>query len=436
MNAGQWRSYLGSVAALLIISSQARPDALARLQPESLKKTHEAVRQFQQQCHPVELSTGFKDYRACLHVHSGLSHDSTASLEEVIAGAKAANVQILMFNEHPASSYDYVSDGHQGIQDGILLIPGAESNGFLAFPKTSVQNLGFGAPQEFIDLVRRTGGLIFLSHLEVRFAWNFSQMTGAEVYNSHADAMDEWWLIGSLPRKAIELASAIEAYPQEVYSSIHDYPKFYLRRFDALCRTRPHTGVAANDAHHNIIFTARLGEEGRVRIEDASGDKVYEFEGKNIPDLEDRLVGKNVGDTIVKLDIDPYPMSLKHVSTHLLMNELSAAAVWDALENGRAYVAFDWIADPTGFAFLAEDSEKRIAMGSGTTWNSSLKLRVEAPLPARVRVFRDGEVIAEEFGKEISFPVPDPGIYRVECWLDVAGEKKPWILSNPIYARP
>ena len=36
----------------------------------------------------------------------------------------------------------------------------------------------------------------------------------------------------------------------------------------------------------------------------------------------------------------------------------------------------------------------------------------------------------------IDVPVDKAGNYRVEVWLTLAGEARPWILSNPIYVRP
>jgi hypothetical protein len=32
--------------------------------------------------------------------------------------------------------------------------------------------------------------------------------------------------------------------------------------------------------------------------------------------------------------------------------------------------------------------------------------------------------------------VTQPGVYRVESFLEVAGELRPWIISNPIYVTP
>src|SRR5439155_500055 len=96
----------------------------------------------------------YLDYRANLHVHSLLSHDSRGTIEEIVAAAKVTGTRVLMFTEHPSERYDYFKDGHQGMKDGVLLIPGAETNGFLVFPKQSLRGLGTGTPQEFCDLVR------------------------------------------------------------------------------------------------------------------------------------------------------------------------------------------------------------------------------------------------------------------------------------------
>jgi hypothetical protein len=48
---------------------------------------------------------------------------------------------------------------------------------------------------------------------------------------------------------------------------------------------------------------------------------------------------------------------------------------------------------------------------------------------------RDGEVMLERSGDKLDVPLDKPGIYRLEVWLSLAGEDRPWILSNPIYVR-
>ena len=145
--------------------------------------------------------------------------------------------------------------------------------------------------------------------------------------------------------------------------------------------------------------------------------------------------GKQPGDLILDLDLDPYARSFHHVSTHLLVHELNEASVWQALREGRAYVAFDWIADPTGFVFRVETENAKWPIGSEVSTAAGLRLRAEAPLKGRFKLVRDGEVIVDRQSSSIAVPIDREGVYRVEVWLSLAGEARPWILTNPIYVR-
>jgi len=35
----------------------------------------------------------------------------------------------------------------------------------------------------------------------------------------------------------------------------------------------------------------------------------------------------------------------------------------------------------------------------------------------------------------LEFGLSNPGVYRVEGWLKLDGELRPWVYSNPIYVR-
>ncbi|MGE5193707.1 MAG: hypothetical protein ACM3U2_14525 [Deltaproteobacteria bacterium] len=118
------------------------------------------------------------------------------------------------------------------------------------------------------------------------------------------------------------------------------------------------------------------------------------------------------------------------------MKELTREAVCEALESGRAYVAFDWLADATGFDFIALSGGDRHEMGSRLAFNKDLRLRARSPLVADWKLIRNGKVITQSTGPTLDAAVTGPGNYRVEAWLTVAGEKTIWILSNPIYVRP
>lgn len=58
-----------------------------------------------------------------------------------------------------------------GIHDGGLFIPGAEQDGFLAYPIKSVKGQKWNSRDEYIQMIRAGGGGIFLSHVEERADW-------------------------------------------------------------------------------------------------------------------------------------------------------------------------------------------------------------------------------------------------------------------------
>ncbi len=430
--------FLLAIVLMLLSAQFALGEATARLGMDKLAATHSAVEELKGEVRPVELKTGYDDYRAILHAHSLLSHDSRSPLEEVVSGAKEVGVKVIMFTEHPADHYDFFTDGHSGMRDGVLLIPGAEETGFLAYPTRSIQKEKTNSPQELADLVRRDDGLIFLCHLEERMDWQINGLTGTEIYNTHADVKDEKRLMTAFksPLAMMAFLPALQKYPREFFASLQDYPADYLRRFDELCQIAHHTGVAGDDSHHNMGVRALLTEDGKVRIEDRLGEKVAELDPEKVSLIKPLIKDKKAGDTVLEIDLDPYPLSFGHVSTHLLMNEQTHDAVWEALKAGRAYVAFDWMGDPTGFAFVADQTGKQFQMGSDPSASDDLKLLVESPLPGLIKVVRNGQVLKEERTRRLEFPVNEPGNYRIEVWLNLAGELRPWILSNPIYVQP
>lgn len=414
-----------------------RADALAKLQPDKLEAVHQAVLALRSDRHTLTRPGPYEDYRANLHVHSLLSHDSRITVEEIVKAAKAAGTRVLMFSEHPADHYDYFKDGHRGLKDGVLLIPGAETKGLLVYPTQSMRGLDRGSPQEFSDLVRGRGGLTFLSHLEERMDWELRGLTGTEIYNTHANFKNAKSLLVALrnPLWIFKSVDPIRKYPQEAFSALQEYPADYLKRWDQLCAKVPHTGVAANDAHQNIGLVIRLAKDNKARFEDALRKKLFEVDASLLPALQPLAKDKKAGDVLFRVQMDPYENSLRHVGTHLLLKELSQQAVWEALEAGRAFVAFDWLADAAGFDFAAQSPARRYEMGSRLTFTEGLRLRGQAPLPVHWKLLRDGKIVAEATGRKLDLPADAPGNYRVEAWLKIAGEEMIWILSNPLYIR-
>jgi hypothetical protein len=154
------------------------------------------------------------------------------------------------------------------------------------------------------------------------------------------------------------------------------------------------------------------------------------------PGVAALVKGRKPGELIARLDFDPYERSLRYVSTHIYAHELTEPAVREALKRGHAYVAHDWLCDSTGFAFVARNGGQTNAiMGDEVRLASGLMLSAATPIKCAMKLIRNGEVIRSESASSLDFEVRTPGVYRIEAWLEVDGEQRPWIYSNPIYVR-
>ncbi len=419
------------------------PDAFDRLNESYVARLRQTMELYAQQRNELSVSGPFKPVRANLHVHSAFSHDSQGKIEEIVAAAKRAGTEVLLFTEHPAPEYDFFVDGHSGLRDGVLLIPGAEMKGMLVYPTLSLRPFDGAESAELTQIVRTRGGHVFLSHLEERMDWNIPGLTGVEIYNTHADFKQQRRLLEAMrnPLWFLKTAGLVQRFPQEVFASLQNYPEDYLRRWDELCQQAPHTGIAANDAHENVGIRLILGADNQVIVTDALGEELLKVNRLLVSPFVEIPRDAAEGSELFRLILDPYENSLRHAGTHLLVSELTREAVWDALEAGRVFVAFDWLADSSGFdlALIQGDAEnvpRRWELGSQLSWSKDLQLVGQAPLPARWRVMRNGECIAESDGSTLSANVEQPGVYRVELWLTADGTPRVWILSNPFYLAP
>lgn len=416
-------------------------DALERLTEGNLKRTREFIERNRAMRTEVPQRGPLKTVRANLHVHSELSHDSRGKIEAIVAAAKRAKTQVLMFTEHPSKEKDFYLDGHQGIIDEVLCIPGAEMKGMLVYPTLSLAPFAAAEPKEIASMVRSRGGHVFLSHLEERMDWQFAGITGTEIYNTHADFKKQMGLVQAMknPLWFVRIASLLEKYPQEVYSALQSYPGDYLRRYDQLCQIHPHTGVAANDAHENVGIQIRMGDsDTSIVVTDALGDEIVKLPRLGVEKLLSIPPNAAAGDVLLKVQLDPYENSLRHAGTYLLVERLTQSAVWDALDRGRSFVAFDWIADAQGFSLAAvqevETQSKRHEIGSQLSLTDGpIRLEGVSPLSATWKLFRNGETVETWVGSDCRFDIRQPGVYRVELWLDGGEDPLIWILTSPVY---
>ncbi|HKX26987.1 MAG TPA: histidinol phosphatase [Blastocatellia bacterium] len=415
---------------------------LDRVKPEHLRAVHEDRRRYQETRQPVPFSTGLQDFRAILHAHAEDSTHTGGTRAELLAAAKRTGVQIVMLSDHVRPPRDFITESWRGLREGVLFIPGAESDGFIVYPTRSIISAHLTKSRrprpEYIKLVKRDGGNIFLSHAENKPDWETGELDGMEIYNHHADFLDEvgfvLWFRASFanPAQLKQIDQALQEFPMEFFGASQDYPAAVIAKWDRELQLHPLTGVAANDCHHNQVYTIRAAGPETIEVLSVD-DPPRPITAQGSPGVTEMLKGRQTGDVIVKLDFDPYERSLSYVTTHLLMPELSESATRRALRQGRAYVAHDWLCDPTGFAFIAEKNGKRTGvMGDQVRLEPGLRLRLAAPNAGWIKLFRNGEVVQELRGAALDFEPTEPGVYRAEVWLELDGEQRPWIYANPI----
>ncbi len=112
---------------------------LERLEPAHLEATHQARLRFAKERKKLPAVGLYNDYRAVMHVHAEDADHTKGTRAEVLQGAKAAGVQIVMFTDHRGPK----PDTWQGMRDGVFFIAGSEDDHLLRFPKPG-EELRFG----------------------------------------------------------------------------------------------------------------------------------------------------------------------------------------------------------------------------------------------------------------------------------------------------
>jgi hypothetical protein len=422
-----------------VAARQPAPGGLIeRLKTSRLQQVQRDVRQLRATAQPGANSAGLLDVRAAFHVHSRLSHDSVGSPDEIAAAAKKVGVRVLFMTEHPTTDRRWVTEQVRGERNGVMFIPGAElSDGLLVFRSDSIPWEPGDRTATVLARLNAGGGIGILCHPELRTQWDLPPFAGMEIYNTHADLEDNLKsgrdvLDKPTPADLLSMVLAFRQYPIEAFAAIFDPHPEILKRWEGLCRERPVTGVAGNDSHANTGIVATVEGE-KIVIKNPLGRTMTELDAKTVPPFLFGVDSFKPGARLLDVRFDPYEVSLGYVNTHLLARQVTEAELFEALRRGRAYVAFDWMADPSGFAFTGEKGDRRGTMGDQLPTGARLSARASAP--ATLRLLRDGEEIARAQGRDLAADATRAGIYRVEVSLPVAGEDRPWIYSNPIYVR-
>jgi len=456
------KTFISSIAAIVVAMADAawagtpgsspgrEHTTVARMTEPRLKAATEAVAKLVKKRKPVALTTGLTDYRAILHAHAEDSAHTGGTRPEMLEGAKRAGVEIVFLSDHFRPPRDFM-DSWRGLKDGVLFIPGSETHGFVIHPEQSVMAFMDAEKDAIVEKVGAGNGMLFLSHVEARPDHPMDGVTGMEIYNRHADAMDDMIALFSVlpkmlaPESLAEFQRLLTTYHDAMFASQLDYPSLYLAKWDRETPHRRVVGIGANDCHHNQVVVAKVIDAESVRVGTIvdKNEDMRVMTADTYPGIRELTEGKNPGDIVAQLDFDPYHVAMTNLSTHILAAELTEPTVRKALKRGHAYVSHDWMGDPTGFLFAVTDGNKKPSgpddllgiMGDERSFEEGMTLVAESPLPCSFTLIRDGEIVAERKGRTFSHTPDAPGAYRLEAWLDIDDEDRIWIYSNPIYLR-
>ena len=348
------------------------------------------------------------DYTGVIHFHSSHSFDGRVPVVDIIKAAGENRIDFLMLTDH--STLGARKSGLEGWNGGVLLIVGQEIsprfNHYLAFGIDEElivdENDTESNPQDYINRVKRLGGIGFIAHPDHEGTekfhvkhfpwrdWSVSGYTGMGIW----DFMTDW----QSTLKSFPGALVAYLFPAYVLKGPRDIT---LKRWDHLNKEGRVVGIGELDNH----------------------------------DTPRKILGMTVG-------IFPFKRAFRFIRTHLLLDSpLSGEAEGDintllkALENGRAYMAMEYFHDAKGFSLSLSDENREITMGDEFSLRGEALLEIKIPARGKIRIIQDGGVVAETVGKKIMCKISQGGVYRAEAYLKMWGKYRPWIFSNPVYVR-
>jgi hypothetical protein len=345
------------------------------------------------------------DLACVVHLHSTYS-DGTGTVPQIARAARRAKADVVMLTDH--DSLEAKRNGEEGWYGDVLLLVGTEvspskRNHYLAFGidrEIDHKGLGLG-PAGICRAVRDAGGFGFAAHPFSRGSDRFrSRAPGMPFKKLDCEALhgvELWSFVNDTGEGANSIAEILRFVAMPARALDHP-PERNMRIWDDLCRTRRVVAIGGLDAHQ---------------------------------------YGKRIG-PFVPVRVMAYRRSFRFIRTHVLCEEAPSGdlgrdreQVYDALRTGRCYIAVDAVAPAKGFRFEADD----LPMGAEASGGTRRTLRAHVPLPARLRLLRDGVEVAGAEGRELEYETDGPGVYRVEAYRHAKGRERTWILSNPIYLR-
>ncbi len=346
-----------------------------------------------------------------LHIHSTLS-DGSGSYEEIAQAAGKAQVDVVIITDHnvlPRGKEGYVQVGDRK----VLVLTGQEIHDQSRYPQknhllalNTKQDYSYLAdqPQLLIRKIQESGGLTFIAHpvesaLEAFGApdiswvdWAVEGFNGIELWNGFSE-------IKHVSKNKLE-AIFYALFPEYLAHSPH--PAAMELWNQLLLKGRRITAIGGSDAHQLI---EHIGPFKKL---------VY-----------------------------PYEYHFRAINNHVLLptsltGELQAdkKLIYSALRNGQSFIGYDLPHPTHGFRFSAQGQSKTVSFGEEIYAKGGVTIQVKTPASCKILLFHDGKVVQRWKGGQVcTYTTSNPGIYRIEAWIQFLGQRRAWIITNPIYLR-
>jgi hypothetical protein len=342
------------------------------------------------------------EYIGVIHIHSKYS-DGTGKIPEIARFAQEVGLDFIGMTDH--NTLRPKRDGHEGWHDSVMVLIGYEindkqdKNHYLAFGLDKTVGVRISA-NEYVRRVKEQGGFGFLAHPDEKrnsmpehppypwLAWDSKDFHGIEIWNHMSEWMEGLTEQNKFQRFIHPLKS-ITAPPRET-----------LKKWDDLNRLRKVVAIGGVDAHAH------------------KADVLGFF----------------------NVEAFPYKVMFKSIRTHVLLDEpihrgqpeffeTDKRNIYEALKEGRSFIANSYHADASGFGFVAVQKDEKHEQGSFVPFHDGpIDLFVTLPQSATLKLICDGRVVQAEFTTQMKHRVLKPGAYRTEAWIG----RKGWIFSNHI----
>jgi hypothetical protein len=346
-----------------------------------------------------------------IHMHTPYS-DGHYSHSQIALAAMKCGLDAVVVTDHNV----WVNGPEGYYQDGdkrVLLLVGEEIHDQARNPqKNHLLVLGAGRelaplapdPRLLLEAVQKANGLVFIAHpvdppapavgeTDISWVdWEVRGITGIELWNGFSEFK------GRL--KTLLHAIFYVFNPHRIARG--PFPESLKKWDELLARGGRVVAIGGSDAH---ALPARLGPLRRT--------------------------------------VFPYEFHFRSINTHLLLSQplsgdhfADRRIVLDALREGRAFIGYDLPSPTYGFRFHAQGVEGMASMGDEITCRGGVTLQIRLPRRTECRLLRDGKVIKTWRKREnCTYITSEPGVYRVEAYLQYLGRLRGWIFSNPIYIR-